>query len=105
MCTVVVLVLYIRILFHLGTSKAPMVGSSPVCSVHVPTGLKLIFRCRESGLASLLQGSCSSMAVTRWESDMVGNWCSSSYNMPNALPFKWRLWLQSRRALWTVAEE
>lgn len=48
-----------------------MVGSSPAWSVHVPTGLKLILRCRESGLASRLHGSCSSIEVTRWESDIV----------------------------------
>lgn len=61
----------VRILFHWGTSNAPIVGSSPVCSVHVPTGLKDILRCRESGLASLLHGSCSSIDVTRCESDMM----------------------------------
>jgi hypothetical protein len=57
--------------FHLGTSKAPIVGSSPVASVHVPTGLNDILRCRESGLASLLHGSISSTAVRRCDNDML----------------------------------
>lgn len=63
---------YTPIRFHLGTSNAPIVGSSPVASVHVPTGLKLILRCLESGLASRLHGSCSSIAVTRCDNDMLG---------------------------------
>jgi hypothetical protein len=57
--------------FHLGTSNAPTVAvSSPVCSVHVPTGLNDILRCRESGLASLLHGSISSTAVRRCDNDI-----------------------------------
>jgi hypothetical protein len=63
----------VRIRFHFGTSNAPMVGSSPLASVQVPTGLKDILRCRESGLASRLHGSCSSSAVTRCERDISGD--------------------------------
>jgi len=49
-----------------------MVGSSPAGSVHAPTGLKLIFRCLELVLLSRLhEPPCSSMAVTRCESDML----------------------------------
>lgn len=61
-------------LFHLGTSNAPMVScaccSSPVGSVHVPTGLKVIFLLVESTLESLLHEPCSSIAVTRCDSDI-----------------------------------
>lgn len=57
--------MYVRSRFHCGTSKAPIVISSPLASVHVPTGLKDILRCLDAGLASLLHGSCSSIAVTR----------------------------------------
>jgi hypothetical protein len=59
----------VRSRFHLGTSKAPT-GSSPTAGVHVPTGLKLILRCLESGLASLLHGSYS-MVLNLSASDMT----------------------------------
>jgi hypothetical protein len=49
------------------------VGSSPLASVQVPTGLNDILRCRESGLASRLHGSCSSSAVTCCERDILGD--------------------------------
>lgn len=63
-----------RILFHLGTSKAP-IGSSNGAGVHVPgepRGLKDILRCLLSGLASRLHGpSYSSVVVTLCVKDMV----------------------------------
>jgi hypothetical protein len=63
--------IYIPIRRHFGTSYAPIVGSSPVASVHVPTGLKDILRSLELGLASLLHGSISSTAVRRCDNDIV----------------------------------
>jgi hypothetical protein len=48
-----------------------MVTSSPVASVHVPTGLKLILRWLGDGLASLLHGSISSTAVRRCDNDIL----------------------------------
>jgi hypothetical protein len=72
--------LYVHMRFHLGTSNAPTVAaSSPVCSVHVPTGLNDILRCRESGLASLLHGSISSTAVRRCDKDMLRLFPSQAY--------------------------
>jgi hypothetical protein len=68
----------VRILFHRGTSNAPT-GSSKGAGVQVATGLKLILRCLLSGLASRLHGpSYSSIAVTLWLSDMMGNHSSAS---------------------------
>jgi hypothetical protein len=61
----------LRHLFHLGTSNA-LTAISPAGSVHVPTGLNDILRCRESGLPSRLQGWYSSIVVKRSDSDMAG---------------------------------
>jgi hypothetical protein len=65
--------MYLQYLFHFGTSNAPTGCTSPAASVHVPTGLKDIFRLRDdSRLPGALHGWYSSIVVRRSERDMMG---------------------------------